>query len=460
MDLYNYSLHDIHAGLRNGSCKTADIVNACINNYQNTEATLQAYKFWNGENLVKSAIDIDKLFAQGLDLGPLMGMPIAIKDLYAVTNMPIFAGSSKEISGRWRQSGPLVSAMQKQLALVTGKTHTVEFAFGGIGINQHWGTPVNPWGKEHYIPGGSSSGAGVALVQGSCLISMGTDTAGSVRIPAALTGNVGLKTTYGRWPADGIVPLSSSLDTPGVLARSVADVVFAFEAIESSLLNIKHNIKPVNSLAGLRFASFDEFFLDGADDAVLKIYQQSLDKLKKLGVLFDDIELPGCANAYSIFQQGGLSAPELSAFIKTNLPEHMDQLDPVVRLRLEGADSLSSVDYLIRKHVLDQASATADKAFADIDILVSPTIAINAPKVADLADTKVYGRTNMMVLRNTSIANLLGLCAITIPIGKDANGIPVGLQLMSAADTEADLLAIALKVESHFGLPKDILGQP
>ncbi|MGB3426374.1 MAG: amidase [Castellaniella sp.] len=461
MDLTRLSLEQLSGGLRRGEWSAADLARCCADNHQRHEPVLQAYKTWNGEGAAVTAGLADQLLARGVDLGPLMGLPVSVKDLYAVRGLPTFAGSVEALGAAWEQPGPLMAGLERQLVPVMGKTHTVEFAFGGIGVNAHWGTPRNPWKvAEHRIPGGSSSGAGVSLAQGSAVLALGTDTAGSVRIPASVTGQAGLKLTHGRWPQEGIVPLSPSLDTPGILARSVEDLVFGFRAIEQGLGRAPAPIIAPEALSGLRLGRVDAFFLDGADPAVVAVYDWAMTQLAAQGASVRGAELPGCNDAYEIFRQGGLAAPEFCAFLKAELPGRMDRLDPVVRLRVEGAESLSSVDYLLRVRALREAAQRALPVFRTADVLVTPTVAVTPPRLDALQDPEAYRHANMLVLRNTSIANLLGLCAVTLPIGLDAQGLPVGLQLMAAPWAEERLLAAALLIESHLGKPADVLGAP
>ncbi len=461
MDLTHLSLEQLSNGLRRGDWSAADLARHCEENHHRHEPVLQAYKTWNGEDAIATADLADRLLTRGIDLGPLMGLPVSVKDLYAVRGLPTFAGSVEPLGPDWERPGPLMGGLERQLAPVMGKTHTVEFAFGGIGVNAHWGTPRNPWKTdEHRIPGGSSSGAGVSLAQGSAVLALGTDTAGSVRIPASVTGQAGLKPTHGRWPQEGIVPLSPSLDTPGILARSVEDLAFGFRAIEQSLGRASAPIAVPAAMSCLRLGRVDAFFLDDADPAVVEVYDRVMTQLAALGASVRGAELPGCTEAYAIFRQGGLAAPEFCAFLKAELPDRMDRLDPVVRLRVEGAESLSSVDYLLRVRTLREAARRASTAFGMADVLAMPTVAITPPRLDAIQDPEAYRRANMLVLRNTSMANLLGLCALTLPIGLDAQGMPVGLQLMAPPGAEERLLAAALLIESHLGKPVDVLGSP
>ena len=194
-----------------------DLVEEAIANHERNGAALNAYLLWTPARARQAADAADAAFAAGRSAGPLQGVPISLKDLFAAEGLPTFAGSNRRLPPEWEVDGPVVANMRRQLGIFMGKTHMVEFAFGGTGQNHHWGAPRNPWdAKVHRSAGGSSSGAGVSLLEGSALLAMGSDTAGSVRIPAAATGTVGVKVTLGRWSAAGVVPLSPTFDTPGL----------------------------------------------------------------------------------------------------------------------------------------------------------------------------------------------------------------------------------------------------
>ena len=453
-------LRHIHNQLRAGEISATDLVQSCVDAYDSTESQLQAYKTWNGDSALQQAQAIDALLAAGLDLGPLMGIPISAKDLFAVPGMPTFAGSTQALPG-WDEPGPVVQSVQAQLGVITGKTHTVEFAFGGIGINPHWGTPRNPWDTEvHRIPGGSSSGAGVSLLQGSALLALGTDTAGSVRIPASFTGTTALKTTQGRWSGEGVVPLSSTLDTPGLLARTIADLAFGFEAIDPILTGEVESCDALHSLKGVRIGIPENFFWDDCDASIVTCVQDAIKRLEAAGAEVSKMAMHGCDTVYEIFKAGGLGAPEVSEFLASMHPEQISELDPIVRMRVEAAETMSANEYLRRVRVLKQASADAVSIFDEFDVLLTPTVAISPPAVDALADAEAYRQANMMVLRNPSIPNLMGLCAISMPAGKDDQNMPVGLQLMAGPWQESRLLAIAGRIEQELGQAQDILGTP
>lgn len=453
------SLREIAQLLRSGGATASSLMESCQIAYEQTESHLNAYKTWSGDSAKRVATSIDSLLSAGYDLGPLMGIPISVKDLFSVPNMPTFAGSSRELGEKWQVPGALIKSLMGQGAPITGKTHTVEFAFGGVGINEHWGTPRNPWdNKAHRIPGGSSSGAGVSLCQGSALLALGTDTAGSVRIPASFTGTVGLKTTIGLWPRDQVVPLSKTLDTPGLLARSVEDVAFAFDAIENTLRAQSKKVTKIQSLGGLRIGIPEHFFWDDIEADIADAVRQAMKRLEADGAVLVPIKIPNCAEVYKVFQVGGLGAPELSSFLKQELPEAFDHLGSLVKVRIEGADDLSAIEYLSRKSLIEHSAASAETVFESVDIWLNPTLVNTASVVDELEDIEAYRKANMLALRNTSIANLMDLCAISLPIGLDSHGIPIGLQLTAGALQERKLLAIALRVEEILGKAKDILG--
>ena len=222
-DFADKSIAELGLALRTGKLRAADIAEQAIAAQEALEPALHAYRDRDPAYTRRQAAAADAAFAAGYELGVLQGLPVSAKDLYAVAGYDTYAGSAHPLP-MFKEEGPVVRAVRNQMAVIPGKTHTVEWAFGGIGMNPHWDTPRNPWDKtDHRAPGGSSSGAGVSLWQGSAVVALGSDTAGSVRIPASWTGTVGVKTTFGRWPLAGIAPLSPSLDTAGVLTRTAED---------------------------------------------------------------------------------------------------------------------------------------------------------------------------------------------------------------------------------------------
>src|SRR5262249_39349839 len=247
---------------------------------------------------------------------------------------PWVAGASRGLpADPWETDGPLVAALRRQLGIITGKTHMVEFAFGGTGLNSHHGAPYNPWdAAAHRSPGGSSSGAGVSLLEGSALLAFGSDTAGSVRIPACMTGTVGLKVTLARWSTDGVVTLSHSFDTPGLLARSVADIAYGFAALDPGLGDAERFLATCGTFAidGVRIGVDDGFFWNDCDPGIAETAREAVAALAQHGAVLQPTILQEATEAYAVFLEGGVSAFELRSFLDQALPDWLAQLDPIM----------------------------------------------------------------------------------------------------------------------------------
>ncbi|PMR74019.1 amidase [Billgrantia endophytica] len=454
-------LREQYAGLRGGTLSATALAEAAIEAYKTRGRHDHAYLTWNGEAALAFARATDALLGQGGDAGALMGIPVSIKDIYAVPGLPTYAGSSQRLPRRWEQPGPMMAALLAQLPSIMGKTHTVEFAFGGLGTNAHWGAPRNPWDRlAHRTPGGSSSGAGVSLVGGTASLALGTDTAGSVRIPASMTGVAGLKTTAGRWPKDQIVPLSSTLDTPGLLAHRVDDLAFAFDALDDALARRSTRVPAPPSLADLTFGIPERYFWDDCSPGIAEAVQYAIGQLEAAGARLVPLELPDTDEAYALFQQGGLAAAELAAFLNTELPDMIETLDPNVAARVRAADDMPAWEYVRRRSVIDRLYATAATRLADVDAMLTPTVTITPPTLESLKPEGAYSKANMQALRNTVIANFTGLCGLTLPVGKDSAGMPVGLQVLAEPWQDARLLAIGQAIEEQLGSGIEILGEP
>jgi aspartyl-tRNA(Asn)/glutamyl-tRNA(Gln) amidotransferase subunit A len=328
-NLLDQPLSVISASLVEGKIKARTLVEVAQARH---DPSLNAYRSWAPDFARRQADAADAAFAAGNRLGALQGIPVSVKDIYGVEGLPVFAGSPRELPARFRQEGAIVQRLRRQLAVIMGKSHTVEFAFGGLGVNAHWPVPRNPQDRQvHRSPGGSSSGAGVTLGEGTALVAFGTDTGGSVRIPASVTGTVGVKTTKGRWPTDGIVPLSPTFDTAGTLTRSAADAAFVFESIDGETVPI------LDDLAGIRLAVAERFFWEGTDPGVTERVEEALQLAAAAGAARHDLALPGAVEVYELYQRGGIVSAELYSFLSSDLPDWIATLDPRVRKRMEAA---------------------------------------------------------------------------------------------------------------------------
>src|SRR4051812_44900281 len=367
-DPLSRALVEIARDLRERRLTARELIEGAITRHERFGERLHAYSLWAPEQARAVASAADTAFAAGVSVGPLQGMPVSLKDLFAAAGYPCFAGSSRRLpADPWERDGPLVTTLRRQLGVIMGKTHMVEFAFGGTGQNSHHGAPYNPWDAiAHRSVGGSSSGARVSLLEGSALLAFGSDTAGSVRIPACMTGNAGLKVTLGRWSTEGVVPLSFSFDTPGLLARSVSDLAYGFAALDPAGIDPPSFIAQAGTrdLTGIRLGIGDRFLWRDCDPGIAETVQEAVNTLVRAGAVACDFTFPEVEAAYGVFLEGGLSAIELRSFLDRKLPEWLDQLDPVIAPAVRNAEALGAREYLARvarlKNLAQEAAPLLD----------------------------------------------------------------------------------------------------
>ena len=460
--LYATSWRDLQDRLAKpgGATSVAEQVLAAIE----AQPEANAYRVVAPERLRAEAVVADGRHAVDDGAPALTGVPVSAKDLYVAQGYDTFAGTTKALDGHFAGEGPVMRALKQAGAVVTGKTHTVEFAFGGIGTNPHYATPVNPWDAgEARVPGGSSSGAGVSLWMGSAVLALGSDTAGSVRVPASFTGCIGLKTTHGRWSIDGIVPLSPSLDTAGVLALDAEAIAAAFQAVDPIAKADPGFVARAwpGRVKGLKLGVLRQSYAD-TEPGIAEATDQALKELEAAGATLKDVTLPEFDDALALFQVGGVAGIEFAANINNRFPEWRETLDPNVQQRFEAIEQATAVEYLKRMDALDAMQRTAAKAMdeAEVDALVGPTVPIAPPTAQEVAEGARYVNRNMLALRNTVIGNFLKLSGFTIPAGKDALGLPVGLQVMTRAGADLYAVGLLLAVERVLGRPYDRLGKP
>ncbi len=463
-DISTRSIEALHADLRDGRITAVGIAERAIENYARHDEALGAYKTWDPDALRAQAQVADAAFAADLDFGALQGIPVSIKDLYGVSGYPTFAGTPKALPEKWEAEGPVVTALRHGLAPVSGKSHTVEFAFGGVGTNPHWNTPRNPWDAErHRAPGGSSAGAGVSLLTGTAKIAVGSDTAGSVRVPASVTGTVGIKTSMHRWSTAGIVPLSPSLDTAGILARTVADAAIGFAVIDPGV--DEHPLAFLDRLRNYDIADFRvgicDWFFEGSTPGIAAAIRAVIAELTAKGLSATSLAVPEVDTAHEIFARGGLAAPEFAAFINGEMIDWKATLDPNVAARFERMESITAIDYLHRRKRLEELAVAADARMAEVDVILAPTTAIPAPDIATLAEGKAYFEANMALLRNTAPVNMLRLCAVSVPLTLDDDRkMPVGLQVIAPYGEDERALSVACAIERALGTAEARYGLP
>jgi aspartyl-tRNA(Asn)/glutamyl-tRNA(Gln) amidotransferase subunit A len=377
----------------------------------------------------------------GKSLGPLDGVIVSIKDLFDVAGEVTRAGS-RVLVKRGKPAtadAPVVKRLREAGAVIVAKTNMTEFAYSGVGANPHFGTPGNPADRKR-IPGGSSSGAAVTAADGMCRVSIGTDTGGSTRIPAAVCGIVGFKPTATRIPTDGAYPLSFSLDSIGPLATSVADCALA-DAVMAGI--VPEPLAPP-SLSGARLGLVKGLVLENIDNTVGPAFEKAVAKLG--AAKRSDVTLAPLAMLADVNARGGIAPPEAYAVHRELLAADGAGLDPNVRLRLMRAADVSAADYILNMRARIAAIAAMDRVFADFDALVLPTTPIVAPTMEEVADTDDFARRNMLLLRNTAIGNFFDLCAISLPI-RLGNALPCGLMLFGRHGNDRKLLQLAAAVE-------------
>jgi aspartyl-tRNA(Asn)/glutamyl-tRNA(Gln) amidotransferase subunit A len=383
----------------------------------------------------------DARAALGVSLGPLDGTILTIKDLFDVAGEPTRAGS-KILADEAKPAdadAPVVRRLRAAGAVIAAKTNMTEFAFSAIGANPHFGTPGNP-GDRARVPGGSSSGAGVAVADGMCEIAIGSDTGGSVRVPAALCGVVGFKPTKRRVPTDGAFPLSYTLDSIGPLARSVADCAKADAILAGEDFA---PLEPV-ALGGLRFGLAEGLPLDNLDDTVARAFETAIKRLEGAGIRIVREKIALFAELAETNPYGGISQSEGYAVHRDRVKRRAADIDPIVRTRIERGEAFSAADYVDLMRTRARFVRAMDRRLAAFDVLVMPTTPIVAPTIAEVADPKVFGARNVALLRQTSPVNFCDLCAISLPLPA---ALPVGLMLIARRGDDRRLLCIAAAVE-------------
>jgi aspartyl-tRNA(Asn)/glutamyl-tRNA(Gln) amidotransferase subunit A len=386
----------------------------------------------------------DARAAQNISLGPLDGAIVSIKDLFDVAGEPTRAGSKilAEEAAPATADAVVVRRLRAAGAVIVAKTNMTEFAFSGIGANPHFGTPGNPHDRAR-VPGGSSSGAGVAVADGMCEVAIGSDTGGSVRIPAALCGLVGFKPSRQRIPTDGTFPLSYTLDSIGPIARSVADCAKADAVMAGEDFA---PLEPV-SLAGLRFGIAEGLPLDRLDDTVAAAFAAAVSRLDGAAVRITRESLSLLDDMVAVNAKGGISPAEACAIHRDRLTRRAGDIDPNVLARIERGCAITAADYIDTMRARARLVRAMDARLGSLDVLVMTTTAIVAPTIAAVSDPKVFATCNAAMLRNPSLVNFFDLCAISLPLPAP---LPVGLMLIARNGEDRRLLRIAAATAQLF----------
>lgn len=376
---------------------------------------------------------------------PLAGLPVSVKDLFDVAGQRTLAGSVVlEGSPAATADCPAVARLRAAGGLIAGRTNMTEFAFSGVGINPHYGTPVNPSDAQvERIPGGSSSGAAVSVALGAAVAGLGSDTGGSLRIPAALCGLVGFKSTARLVPTAGAVPLSTTLDTVGAITRSVRDAITVHEVLADRQVQRRGP-----GLRGAQLAVARTWMLDDMEPAVAAAFEASLRVLSEAGAQIQELDLGEIAELGAINASGGFSAAQSHAWHRKLLAEQGQRYDQRVALRILRGAQMSAADYLDLVAARSAWIARMQQRLAPFDAVLSPTVPLLAPPIAALErDDQAFFKANALLLRNTAVVNMLDGCAISLPC-HEAGSLPVGLMLWHAALHDDEILQLALQAEA------------
>ena len=396
----------------------------------------------------------DSMRRQGARLSPLAGLPVSVKDLFDVSGDVTTAGSKI-----LRDAAPAdadavaVARLRAAGAVIIGRTNMTEFAFSGIGINPHYGTPANPYDrKTRRIPGGSSSGAAVSVTDGMAVFALGTDTGGSARIPAALCGIAGFKPTQRRVPLEGAFPLSATLDSIGPLAPTAACCATVFQVLAGQV----PAPLPETSLAWLRLGVPMNYVLDDLDVEVSEAFQASLQRFSRLGAKIVELKIAEFDAATLANRGGGISPPEAYAVHRGYIDRAQD-FDPRVLERILRGGSVLAADYIGLLATRRQLARRFARQNYDVDVLVMPTVARIAPPIAPLErDAEAFRLANGSMLRNTSLINFLDGCALTLPI-HHAREAPVGLMIVGFSGEDERVLSAGVAIEAGLAYPGPVL---
>jgi aspartyl-tRNA(Asn)/glutamyl-tRNA(Gln) amidotransferase subunit A len=442
------SVSQLSALIHSGSLHPRDLVEetfAAIENHADQSIFTTLTKSRARQEADASA----KRIASGQALGPLDGVPTAHKDLFDVEGLATTSGAKVMRSSEVKSSDAAVVAHLKAAGMVTlGRTNMSEFAFSGLGINPHYGTPINPNDPAvARLPGGSSSGAGVAVASGLIPVALGTDTGGSVRIPAAFNGIVGYKATRGRYDLTGVFPLASSLDSLGPLTKTVEDAIM----LDSAMRGKKQSDVRITSLAGKRFVIPETIMFDDIETEVVDAFEATVERLISAGAHVRRAAFPRFKLIFELIaSRGALVTAEAFALHKKRLAgEDASGMDPRVVQRIRLGEKMSLADYLSIQEIRQQMIREMDQLVEAGELIISPTLPHVAPEIEPLIkDDAAFFAMNGKTLRNTQVGNFLDWCAVSIPCKTAIQGLPVGFSIAGLPNQDEYLLSVAAASEA------------
>ena len=425
------TISELSQRLRRREISAVEVTQECLRRIEQLNPELNAFITVMGESALDDARRADVEIARGEWRGPLHGVPVALKDLIDTAGVRTTAASALYKDRVPKQDADLVRRLRQAGAVIVGKNNLHECAYGGSSLVSYFGDVHNPWDVGR-IAGGSSGGSAAAVVAGMAYAAIGTDTAGSIREPAALCGCVGLKPTYGRVSSRGVIPLSSSLDHIGPLAATVADAAIVLQAIAGYdaddittadvpvadyVAALREDAKP------LRVGVPRDYFFDDLDAEVASAMEHALRGIATLVAEVKDVRL-------EVPTDRTLQSAESYAFHAENVAKRPELYQPETLRRIRSGEGVSASEYIQRRREMDEARRGIGQIFAEVDLLVTPTIPMPAPAIADLrADPEALRPAELKLLRNTRPFNVWGLPAISVPCGFTQSGLPIGLQI-------------------------------
>jgi aspartyl-tRNA(Asn)/glutamyl-tRNA(Gln) amidotransferase subunit A len=432
--------------LDSGRTSARKLVDECLARIADTSGEgIRAFIHVDAEAAIEAAEAMDRLREVKAAPSPFAGIPVSIKDLFDINGQVTRAGSrALDDSAPAEADAPVVARLRRAGFIVIGRTNMTEFAYSGIGVNPHFGTPKGAWQRSvGHVPGGSSSGAAVSVVDRMAHGALGTDTGGSCRIPAAFNGIVGFKPTQRRVPLDGGVPLSFTLDSFGPLARTVGccavlDAVLADEPVKP--------LQP-RPIKGMRLAVPTTVALDDLEEAVARAFERALETLSRQGALIERIAVPEFLDVGVMNTKGGFAAAESYAWHRYLIVSHGEVYDPRVAMRILRGEAISAADYIDLLEMRKSLIARSTVRLAPYDALVLPTTANTPPRIADLADDKAFTAANLLALRNCTLINMIDGCAISLPCHRERE-VPVGLMLAAAGGSDRRIFELAAGMEA------------
>ena len=419
----------------------------CLDRIEAQNRTLNAFITVLRDDALTQAREADREIAAGRHRGPLHGVPISLKDLFDLRGTPTTAASRVRKEHVAAADAPVVARLREAGAVFVGKTNLHEFALGTTNEDSAFGPARHPFDPDR-SPGGSSGGSAVSVLADMAIASIGTDTGGSIRIPSAACGLVGLKPSLGEISTEGVVPLSTTMDHVGPICRSVEDASILYQVLRDDSRN---DARPDREARGVTLGVLRGYFGAVVDSQVTSVFQNACGRLRDAGVRLEDVEIPHAGDVAAIYLHIVLS--EGAAYHAMTLERRADDYTPNVRMRLEMGRYILAEDYVRALRGRELLTREVDAAMNGRDGLLLPTLPIPAPKIG--ASTIRIGTSDEPVrnvmLRLTQLFNVTGHPAITMPCGTTSDGLPVGAQLVGRGQQTLALLDVAAAIERYLG---------